>query len=104
MKELNETVSQAEQQYEAATNNAMRHYEKFIMGEIDRDTFGIAQAAMRDAQRSLSAAQTELEECLQNYRWLMRMQKVCCKDLPLVEIMDEINSITVETGKKVVVQ
>ena len=74
------------------------------MGEIDRVEFGVAQAAMRDALEKLKTVQAELEKYLQEYYRLAIMRRVYDKELPLVDIMGEIDTITVEAGRKVVVQ
>ena len=74
------------------------------MGEIDRVEFGVAQAAMRDASEKLKTVQAELEKYLQEYYRLAKMRRVYDKELPLVDIIDAIDTITVEAGRKIVVQ
>lgn len=102
--ELNGAIAQAQQLYDAAAENSMQHFERFVMGEIDRVEFGVAQAAMRDALEKLKTVQAELEKYLQEYYRLAKMRRVYDKELPLVDIMGEIDTITVEAGRKVVVQ
>ena len=102
--ELNGAIAQAQQLYDAAAENSMQHFERFVMGEIDRVEFGVAQAAMRDASEKLKTVQAELEKYLQEYYRLAKMRRVYDKELPLVDIIDAIDTITVEAGRKIVVQ
>lgn len=86
-----------------AENPAM-YYEQYVLGEISLDEFKVKQQKLRQAAEDQKAIELEIEECEQAYRWFSRLCKVRDKELPLSSIVDEINNIVVDAGKKIVVQ
>ena len=74
------------------------------MNEIELPEFRVAQAKMREAKAELETAQNALKDYEKSYQRYSIMQKVCDKEQPLAEIINEINMITVEAGRKVMVQ
>lgn len=82
----------------------MQHLEKYNDGEICADEFKAAQAIARACFANIEVEKSKLEECEQTYQHFVRFRKVCDKELPLTEIIDEIREIRVDSGRKVVVQ
>lgn len=72
--------------------------------EIDVDEFSVAQAIARVHFANIEIEKSKLEDCEQTYQHFVRFHKVCDKELPLSEIIDEINEIRVDSGRKVMVQ
>lgn len=104
MAQIQEQITQAAQQYDEAMDNSMRHYEKCILGEINLEEFRAAQALTKEAASKLEIEKSALEKCEQAYQRFVRFRKVSDKELPLSEIIDEINIITVDSGRKIMIQ
>ena len=104
MTQIQEQVTQATQLYDEAMDNSMRHYEKYILCEINLEELRAAQALTKKAASKLEVEKSALEKCDQAHQRFVRFRKVSDKELPLSEIVDEINSITVDSGRKIVIQ
>ena len=82
----------------------MQHLEKYNDGEIRADEFKAAQAIARAHFANIEVEKSKLEKCEHTYQHFVRFRKVCDKELPLTEIIDEIYEIRVDSGRKVMVQ
>lgn len=102
--QIQDQIDQAFCLFDEATDNAMRHLEKYNDGEIGADEFKAVQAIARAQFASIEAKKSKLEECERTYQRFVRFRKVCDKELPLTEIIDEIYEIRVDSGRKVMVQ
>lgn len=102
--QIQDQIDQASRLFDEATDNAMRHLEKYNDGEISADEFKAAQAIARAHFANIEVEKSKLEEYEQTYQHFVRFRKVCDKELPLTEIFDEISTIQVNSGRKVMVQ
>ena len=102
--QIQDQIAQASRLFDEATDNAMRHLEKYNDGEICADEFKAAQAIARAHFANIEVEKSKLEECEQTYQHFVRFRKVCDKELPLTEIIDEIHEIRVDSGRRVMVQ
>lgn len=82
----------------------MVYYEQYILGKIDLDEYKVRQQKIRQAAEDQKAIELEIEEYEQKYRRFIHLCKVRDRELPLSEIMGEINKIVVDVGRKIVVQ
>ena len=104
MTQIQERVNQAAQLYDEAMDNSMRHYEEYILGDINLEELRTAQALTKKAASKLEVEKSALEKCEQVYQLFVRFRKVSDKELPLSEIVDEINTLTVDSGRRVTIQ
>lgn len=102
--QIQDQIAQASRLFDEATDNAMQHLEKYNDGEICADEFKAAQAIARAHFANIEVEKSKLEECEQTYQHFVRFRKVCDKELPLTEIIDEIHEIRVDSGRRVMVQ
>lgn len=102
--QIQDQIAQASRLFDEATDNAMRHLEKYNDGEICVDEFKAAQTIARAHFANIEVEKSKLEECEQTYQHFVRFRKVCDKELPLTEIIDEIHEIRVDSGRRVMVQ
>ena len=65
--------------------------------------FKVKQQKLRQAAEDQKAIELEIEECKQAYSRFSQLCKVRDKELPLSTIMDRINNIVVDDGKKIMV-
>ncbi len=79
-------------------------YEQFIFKEIDKDTYFVERAKVYAAKEQLENTRHELEIHEQRYQQLIRMRQALNKELPLDEIMDLIESIVVNEGRRIEVK
>lgn len=82
----------------------MVYYEQYISGKIDFDEYKVRQQKIRQVAEDQKSIELEIEEYEQKYRWIALICKVRERVLPLSAITDEINTIVVDTGRKIVVQ
>lgn len=80
------------------------YYEQYVLGEINLDEFKVKQQKIRQAAEHQKAIELEIEEYEQAYSRFLRLCKVRDKGLHLSNIMDQINNIVVDCGKKIVVK
>jgi site-specific DNA recombinase len=83
--------------------NPMMHYEKYILGEISIDEFRASQDKIHQMVEDQKALEFEIEKCDRACQHLLCMCEVRDKQLPLSAILDEIKTITVNAGRKIVV-
>jgi hypothetical protein len=76
-------------------------YERFVRKEIDKDTYFVERAKVYAAKKRLENARHELGIHGQRYQQLCRMRQALNKELPLDEIMDSIESITINEGRRI---
>lgn len=82
----------------------MKLYEQLILKELDKDTYLTKKAKVYAAKELLEKAEAELDAYKRRHEELEAMHKVLCKELPLVEILDCIDSIVVSEGRKIEVK
>ncbi len=101
---LNKDLTQHMAAMESTQKNPALYYERYIAGEIDRDTFLLEQNKIRNSQEYLETLKSELKICEEEYDRLALLQKASIKQISLVEICGEINRIVVDSGRRVVVK
>ena len=94
--------AQVEFRHAIAENPAM-FYGQYILEEIILEEFKVKQQKFRRAAEDQKAIELEIKKCEQAYSRFSRLCKVRDKGLPLSSIVDEINNIVVDAGKKIVV-
>ena len=82
----------------------MKLYEQLIRKELDKDTYLAEKAKVYAAKELLEKAEAELDANKRRHEELEAMYKVLRKELPLVEILDCIDSIVVSEGRKIEVK
>lgn len=104
MTQIREQVAQVAQLYDEVMDNSMRHYEKYILGEINLEELRAAQALTKKAASKIEVEKSALGKCEQAYQRFVRFRKVSDKELPLSKIIDEIKVIMVNSGRKIIIQ
>lgn len=104
MEKLRESLAQQIEFQQVVTKNPMLYYEQYVMGEITVDEFRAGQEKIRHAAEDRRAIECKIEKCEQEHWQFSRLCEVRDKQLPLSTLMEEIDSITVDTGRKITVQ
>lgn len=102
--EYDNQIANTSQEYQIASENGMRHYEKFVNGEIYRIDLRAAldfANELKVALEGVLAQKTTYEKQYQIFRKLLRISD---KKLPLSEIMNCIDKIVIDAGKKITVK
>lgn len=82
----------------------MKLYEQLIRKELDKDTYLAEKAKVYAAKELLEKTEAELDAYKRRHEELEAMHKVLRKELPLVEILECIDSIVVSEGRKIEVK
>ena len=82
----------------------MKLYEQLIRKELDKDTYLAEKAKVYAAKERLEKAEAELGASKRRHEELEAMHRVLRKELPLAEILDCIDSIVVNEGRKIEVK
>lgn len=101
---LNNKIDQSDSQYQEAFRNAVRHYERFVDGEISKDEFRVVQDAANEKKvirNDIITSKTAYEKQYQVFRKLL---KASYKEITLSEIMDCINEIIIYPNKNITVK
>ena len=104
IKEIDNDIAQSDQQYQEAFRNAIRHYERFVDGEISKEEFRAAQDAANEKKAirdDIIASKTAYEKQYQVFRKLL---KASHKEIALSEIMDCIDEIIICPNKNITVK
>lgn len=80
------------------------YYEQYVFGETILDNFKIKQQKLRQATEDQKVTGFEIEKRKRTYSYFSRLCKVGDKKLSLFSIIDEINPIVIDNGKKIVVK
>ena len=84
--------------------NAMEHYEKYVQGEISEEEFRTVQDIANKAKEDLIQTTESKVAYEKQYAKFRKLLSASSKDVPLSEIMDCIDQITVDEGKRIVVK
>ena len=82
----------------------MKLYEQLIRKELEKDTYLAEKAKVYAAKERLEKAEAELGASKRRHEELEAMHRVLRKELPLAEILDCIDSIVVNEGRKIEVK
>lgn len=94
---LNNKIDQSDSQYQEAFRNAVRHYERFVDGEISKDEFRVVQDAANEKKAIRNDIITNKTAYEKQYQVFRKLLKASYKEITLSEIMDCINEIIIET-------
>lgn len=87
----------------AITENPAMFYEQYILGEISLDEFKVKQQKLRQAAEDQKTIEFEIEECERVYSRFSCLCKVRDKELPISMIVNEIEKIVVDSGRKIMI-
>ncbi len=82
----------------------MKQYEKYVMGEGPKEAIAAARPAREQAQAELKAAIAEKAAYEAQYRVLCKLMKASRKEIPLSEIVECVEQITVDANRRIVVK
>ncbi len=83
------------------TEKTRKLYEQLVCGEIDKDTYFEEKAKINEAKDRLECVEQRLDANERQYQQFVMLQKVLDKEMPLDEIMDFIDYITVNSGRHI---
>lgn len=102
--ELEHEIAQCREMLADPMECTMKLYERLICKELDKDTYLADKAKVYTAKERLEKAEAELDASRRRHEELETMHKVLRKELPLAEILDCIDSIVVNEGRKIEVK
>ena len=101
---LNNKIDQSDSQYQEAFRNAVRHYERFVDGEISKDEFRVVQDAANEKKAIRNDIITNKTAYEKQYQVFRKLLKASYKEITLSEIMDCINEIIIYPNKNITVK
>ncbi len=101
---LDSAIEAASAEYERAADFALLQYEKYLMGEGPKEAIAEARPARQQAEAELKATIAEKAAYEEKYRVFCMLMKASRKELPLIEIVDCIEQIVVDTEGRIVVK
>ena len=84
--------------------NAMEHYEQYVQGEISKEEFRAVQDIANQVKEALIQATEDKATYEKQYAMFRKLLSASSKDVPLNEIVDCIEKVVVDVGRKIVVQ
>jgi hypothetical protein len=82
----------------------MKQYENYVMGEGTKEAIVAARPAREQAKAELDTAIAAKVAYEKRYRMFCILRKASRKEVPLSEIVEYIEQISVDTGRKIVVK
>jgi len=82
----------------------MKHYKQFVRGEISREKFCVVQNTVTDVLKLLTEATKCKDFYEKQYATFRKLLLASNQKIPLSEIMDCIDKIVVDNGRKIVVK
>lgn len=104
IKEIDNDIAQSDQQYQEAFRNAIRHYERFVDGEISKEEFRAAQDAANEKKAIRDGMVTSKTDYERQYQVFRKLLKASHKEIALSEIMDCIDEIIICPNKNITVK
>ena len=104
VQELEGQIADLMQRKTTAWINAMEHYEKYVRGEISKKEFRVVQDIANQAREVLIQATERKTIYEKQYTVFRKLLSASCREIPLSEIMDCIDRVVVDNGKKIVVK
>ena len=102
--ELEHEISQYREMLADPMECTMKLYERLICKELDKDNYLAEKAKVYAAKERLEKAEAELDTSRRRHEEFEAMHKVLRKELPLAEILECIDSIVVNEGRKIEVE
>ena len=104
VQELNGQIADLTQRKTKAWIDAMEHYEKYVQGEISKEEFRVVQDIANQARDVLIQVTERKTTYEKQYTVFRKLLSASCREIPLSEIMDCIDKVVVDNGKKFVVK
>ncbi len=104
MQEFNEQIASLSKQKTEAWVRAMEHYNRFVQGEISKDEFQVVQGTADNALMLLVTATKRRDSYEKQYAIFRKLLSASNKEIPLNEIMDCVDKIVVDNGKRIVIK
>ena len=82
----------------------MEHYEKYVQGEISKEEFRVVQDIANQARDVLIQVIERKTTYENQYTVFRKLLSASCREIPLSEIMDCIDKVIVDNGKKFVAE
>ena len=92
------------QSSEKAWENAMEYYEQYVRGETGKEELRAALDAAHEAKAVLAEVTEQKAAYDKEYNIFRKLLSASDKSIPLSEIVDCIDKIIVDTGKKIVIK
>ena len=104
IQECGEQIADLVQHKTTAWINAMEHYERYVQGEISKEEFRAVQDIANQAKEALIEATENKATYEKQYTKFRKLLSASRKDIPLCEIVDCIEKVVVDRGRKIVVK
>ena len=104
IQQFNDKIFELAQGSEKAWTNAMEHYEQYVQGEISKEALRAALDAAHEAKAVLAGVTERKAACEKEYSIFRKLLSASDKRISLNEIMDCVEKIVVDVGKKIMVK
>ena len=104
IQEMDSQIADLTQQKTTAWIDAMEHYDKFIEGEISKEEFRVVQDIANQAKDALAQVVERKTAYETQYAVFRKLLCASSREIPLGEIMDYIDKVVVDNGKKIMVK
>ena len=104
IQQFNDKIFELAQGSEKAWTNAMEHYEQYDQGEISKEALRAALDAAHEAKAVLAGVTERKAACEKEYSIFRKLLSASDKRISLNEIMDCVEKIVVDVGKKIMVK
>lgn len=104
IQQFNDKIFELAQGSEKAWTNAMEHYEQYVQGEISKEALRAALDATHEAKAVLAGVTERKAACEKEYSIFRKLLSASDKRISLNEIMDCVEKIVVDVGKKIMVK
>ncbi|MDE7244914.1 MAG: hypothetical protein K2O18_13205 [Oscillospiraceae bacterium] len=82
----------------------MERYEQYVRGELNKEAFRLALDAAHETKAILTEALEQKAAYDKKYSIFRKLLSASDKRIPLSEIVDSIDKIVVDTGRKIMVK
>ena len=102
--QFSDKIFELTQNSENAWASAMEHYEQYVQGEISKEALRAALDAAHKTKAVLAEVTERKAACEKEYSIFRKLLSASDKRISLNEIMDCVEKIVVDVGKKIVVK
>lgn len=104
IQEFNHQISELTKISERAWTNAMKYYEQYVRGESGKEDLRAALDTAHDAKSVLADVTEQKTAYDKEYSVFRKLLSASDKCIPISEIMDCIEKIIVDAGRRIVVK
>jgi site-specific DNA recombinase len=104
IRDYNKQINQLAKNCETAWANAKKYFEKYMQDKVSKEEFCAAQEAANQAKEALVKITESKAAYETQYKAFRRLLSASRKEIPLSEVMDYIEKITVDKGGKIMVK